>query len=355
MALGSPDETSQQRAWARDYCRSVSVLEPRPTGVASRAFSLLTRTNATGRGREVAQWFLSGVRSLQPDVLHIEGPGIAWLAPLAPGLRSVLSSHDSLSRRYQEFARFARGLRPRLVARLREASARRLERQDFQLADYVVVTSSLDAAALASVVPQQKLVVIPNGVDVPSLSACPPAQPGRIVFTGNMSWPPNEDAAATFAREIFPTVRDLVPEAQFCVVGADPPAAVRSLGGLRGVTVTGTVDDLGEWISTASVYVSPLRFGAGVKNKILEAMARAAPIVATPASLTGFPLEHGRHLLIAKTNAEVADAVVRLLGDDALRAQLGRAARLKVETEHSWAQSASRFDSLYRNLKQASW
>jgi glycosyltransferase involved in cell wall biosynthesis len=115
------------------------------------------------------------------------------------------------------------------------------------------------------------------------------------------------------------------------------------------VHVTGTVADIRPWIWSASVYASPLRFGLGVKNKILEAMACGAPIVATSRSLSGTPLIDGQHALIADDDTKFAESVSRLLGDSALRDALGREARTKVETEYSWNSSASGYEAVYRD------
>src|SRR5208282_2591073 len=104
------------------------------------------------------------------------------------------------------------------------------------------------------------------------------------------------------------------------------------------------------WIWSAAVYASPLRFGLGVKNKILEAMASGAPIVASSRSLSGTPLIDRRHALIADDDAKFADSVVRLLSDPELRNSLSREARRKVETEYSWDSIVSAFEGLYREI-----
>ena len=193
-----------------------------------------------------------------------------------------------------------------------------------------------------------RIAVIPNGVDLEYFAYRPQPEAGRIVFTGNMSWPPNEDAAEHFARDLLPAIRSAIPGATFWIVGAEPSSRVQNLSSLAGVHVTGTVEDIRPWISSAAVYASPLRFGLGVKNKILEAMATGAPIVATSRSLSGTPLVDGRHAMIADDDAKFGDAVVQLLADPALCESLSREARRKVEAENSWSAVASRYEAEYR-------
>jgi glycosyltransferase involved in cell wall biosynthesis len=203
---------------------------------------------------------------------------------------------------------------------------------------------------LSAILNAQRIAVIPNGVDLEYFAYRPAPEPGRIVFTGSMNWPPNEDAAEHFARDVMPAVRSRIPDATFWIVGADPSPRVRNLANIAGVKVTGTVTDIRPWIWSAAVYASPLRFGLGVKNKILEAMACGAAIVATTRSLSGTPLVDGRDAMVADDDTNFADAVVRVLSDSELRNSLAREARRKAEVEYSWDSISARFEELYREI-----
>ncbi len=345
IALTDGAEDADQLQWPEKYCRSVEILRiPIRWGLANR-LDQIARPVAS----EVSETVRAHIQGTKPDVLHLEGPGTAPLARLAP-LRAltILSAHDALSLRYREFARFTRSRYARIGYTSRSLLAERFERRWFRYAHRVVVTSFFDLEVLSGSVPQERLAVIPNGVDLEYWTYRPAPQPGRIVFTGNMNWPPNEDAAEYFTVDVLPLVQRWVPDAEFCIVGAQPSLKVKELARIPGVRVTGTVPDLREWICSAAVYVSALRFGAGVKNKILEAMALGTPIVATPQSLTGTPLVHGRHLLVADSAAEIAEAVLRLLGDGELRRSLSEEARRHLEMEYSWEWIAARFEKLYR-------
>lgn len=350
VALADGGESAWQRQWPRNHCRSVEIVgfEP-PRGLAGRLSrwgdALPPKTSAVVRER---------ILRVRPDVLHLEGSVLASFARLAPpGMRRVVSAHDALSLRYRDFARSAPSLRGRALYMLRAWRARRFERSHFRRADAVVVTAQADLEALRPAVSHERLAVIPNGVDLEYWDYRPRPKPGRVVFTGNMSWPPNEDAATYFAQDAFAAVRRSVPQAEFWIVGAEPTARVRQLAGLPGVHVTGTVPDIRPWVQAASVFVSPLRFGSGVKNKILEAMALGAPIVATPPSLTGTPLEPGRHLLLAEGSHELAQAVIRLLQDQGMCRSLSEAARAEVEARYSWESVADRFVSVWRGTGAA--
>ncbi|MER3514494.1 MAG: glycosyl transferase family 1, partial [Chloroflexota bacterium] len=148
-----------------------------------------------------------------------------------------------------------------------------------------------------------------------------------LVFTGKMDFRPNVDAALWLAHDILPRVRQAHPEATLAIVGQRPSPAVARLAKQPGVIITGRVEDVRPYIAGAQVYVAPLRMGSGTRLKLLEAMAMGAAIVSTRLGAEGLPVESGRHLLLADTSADFAQAVTALLDAPAQRQALGRAAR----------------------------
>jgi polysaccharide biosynthesis protein PslH len=345
IALSGGGDNQEKSEWAREYCRSFSVF-PSAGGVRARIRAITGAIDPA-----FANFASDAVAKVRPDVLHLEGGGLAPLLRSASrGLPAILSIHDSRALRYREFAVFAAGSRERVRLKLLAVLARHQERRWLGYADRVVVTSSFDAEGLSEAISSHRIVAIPYGIDLEYYAYRPAPEAGRIVFTGNMSWPPNEDGAEHFARDIMPTIRSRVPDASFWIVGADPSARVQNLAGIPGIHVTGTVPDIRPWIYSAAVYASPLRFGLGVKNKILEAMASGAPIVATSRSLSGTPLKDGRHAMIADDDQKFAGSVVRLLSDPGLASSLSCEGRRTAESDYSWASITSAFEGLYREI-----
>ncbi|HEX8574126.1 MAG TPA: glycosyltransferase [Allosphingosinicella sp.] len=152
-----------------------------------------------------------------------------------------------------------------------------------------------------------------------------------IVFTGQMDYSPNIDAVRWFAAEVMP----LLPGARFAIVGRKPPESVRRLAGPR-ILVTGAVPDVRSWLAAADVVAAPLRIARGIQNKVLEAMAMARPVVASPAAFEGIEAEPGRDLLVADGPAAQAEAISGLLGDPASAREIGRAARRRMEQAYRW-------------------
>jgi sugar transferase (PEP-CTERM/EpsH1 system associated) len=152
-----------------------------------------------------------------------------------------------------------------------------------------------------------------------------------IVFTGQMDYAPNIDAVRWFADSVMP----MLPEARFAIVGRKPPEAVLRLAGPRTI-VTGAVPDVRSWLAAADVVAAPLRIARGIQNKVLEAMAMARPVVASPAAFEGIEAEPGRHLLVAAEAEAQAEAIAGLLDDPERAAAIGRAARRRMEEVYRW-------------------
>jgi glycosyltransferase involved in cell wall biosynthesis len=155
--------------------------------------------------------------------------------------------------------------------------------------------------------------------------------PPLIVFTGQMDYAPNVDAVCWFADEVMP----MLPQARFAIVGRKPTEAVRRLAGPRTI-VTGSVPDVRSWLAAADVVAAPLRIARGIQNKVLEAMAMARPVVASPAAFEGIEARAGLHLVVAETAEAQAEAISGLLRDSKRAAAMGQAARRRMEEAYRW-------------------
>ncbi|MBL9136104.1 MAG: glycosyltransferase [Verrucomicrobiales bacterium] len=145
----------------------------------------------------------------------------------------------------------------------------------------------------------------------------------QMLFVGGFGHPPNRDAVHWFVTEILPRIRARIPDASFRVVGAKPPPDITALNGAPGVQIVGFVPDTGPYLDAAAVSVAPLRYGAGMKGKVTEALSAGLPVVTTSAGAQGLRAVSGEHLIVADEAASFADAVVQLLQDADRAARLG--------------------------------
>jgi glycosyltransferase involved in cell wall biosynthesis len=223
---------------------------------------------------------------------------------------------------------------------------RRIERCEEMLAgegDEIWLISPAERSALVDRCPGANVQVVPNGVDCDAF--CPlegEEDPLRIVFTGHMSVFHNVDAAAHLAESVLPLVRRDFPDLRLSIVGACPSRRIQGLHRPPTVTVTGFVPDLNLELNRGAVFVAPLRFSAGVQNKVLEAMAAARPVVTTSTVARGLDADPGRHLLVAESAEDFAGRITGLLADAGRRRAVGAAARRFVKDRFSWRFVADR-------------
>lgn len=167
----------------------------------------------------------------------------------------------------------------------------------------------------------------------PELARLP--QP-RLIFTGQMDYAPNIDAARRAATRIMPLVRAALPDASFHIVGRSPPPELRALEGLEGCRVWGGVDDVRPFLIAADAALIPLEIARGVQNKVLEAMAMALPVVLTAAAATGIPAEPDRHFAVADCDEDLARCVIDLLSQPGRGWSMSVEARKFVVERMSW-------------------
>lgn len=219
------------------------------------------------------------------------------------------------------------------------------EQQIWRYFNRTFVVSPVDHAYLKSFNRNLNVEVLPNGVDIEMYPfRLNDHDNAQMCFLGNMRTFPNTDAAVWFANEIFPLIQKEIPQAKFYVVGAEPSRRVRALKRIKNVIVTGMVDTIKEYIWNSVVSVAPIRVGAGIQNKILESMALGTPVVTTSVGLEGIEAVKDDEILIADTPNEFASAVIKLVKDKNLRAQISKNGRRLVEKKYTWAKVLKKLD-----------
>ncbi|MHB9034854.1 MAG: glycosyltransferase, partial [Anaerolineae bacterium] len=171
-----------------------------------------------------------------------------------------------------------------------------------------------------------------------------------LVFTGKMDYRPNIDAAIWFTDTVLPLIRAAIPNVYVYFVGKNPSSAVYALGKQPGVTVTGYVPEIQPYLAAADCYIAPLRVGGGTRLKLLEAMACGLPIVSTNQGAEGLDVVSSTHLLLARSADAFAQAVVRVLSDHNMAAELGTNARELACTTYDWDVLLSRLAEAYKVL-----
>jgi sugar transferase (PEP-CTERM/EpsH1 system associated) len=261
-------------------------------------------------------------------------------------LTDVISKEISLSLPY-------RGLASRLLYSLEKPRIARYERWVAQNFEETWLISEADRKLLAAACPGANIRVVPNGVDLALFR--PTGQvsvPNSLIFVGHMGVFHNIDAAIHLVTEVLPLVQAQIPDCKLKIVGAEPDPQVRRLGHDPSVTVTGFVPDLNKQLNQAAVFVAPLRFAAGIQNKVLEAMAAGTPVVTTSLINQGLGAQPDHELLLADDAASTAQQIVFVLQDREHREQIAQAGRQFVVQKYSWAHAVERVGAIEEQLRR---
>ncbi|HQU16071.1 MAG: sugar transferase [Chromatiales bacterium 21-64-14] len=349
----------------REYCAEVRLIGLHPKRARLRS----VRGFLTGRPLTLPYFFDRRMRSWVDQVLRehdirrilVYSSAMAQYVlstPVCAAARRVLDFVDVDSDKWRQYS--ARLTGPMRLVYRREA--RRLLIYEQTIAgvfDASVLVSAAEAALFRKLAPRAaaRVVHINNGVDTRFFSpdggySDPYGAGGRVVvFTGAMDYWANVDAVCWFVAEVFPRIRVRVPDARFYIVGARPDDAVRRLVDRAGVFVTGSVEDIRPYLAHAAVAVAPLRIARGVQNKVLEAMAMAKPVVASPQALDGLELGDPAPLVATDPGTWVTQVEPFLLG--CANAGLGAGLRAWVRARYDWDANVRRFQDLLEGVAPA--
>jgi len=193
--------------------------------------------------------------------------------------------------------------------------------------------------------------VVPNGVDTKFFNKNDKVEqePYTMVFTGAMGYLPNQDGIMFFLDEIYPLIKNEIPEAKIYVVGSRPPERLQKYA-TDDVIITGFVDDVRPYIDRSSVYVVPLNMGSGTRLKVLEAMSMEIPIVSTSIGCEGIEIKDGENILVRNEPQEFANAVIELMRNKKLSNDLVKEGYELVKTKYDWSVVCKGIDRAFSEL-----
>jgi sugar transferase (PEP-CTERM/EpsH1 system associated) len=232
----------------------------------------------------------------------------------------------------------------------------KLQREETRLAsvfDFCTCTTRAELATLDDYGVGTPSGWFPNGVDLDRFQPSDePYDPDSICFIGRMDYFPNQECMLSFCVNTLPLIRARRPSVKLAIIGAAPSPAIRRLGEIPGVTVTGTVPDVRPYVVKSAVNVAPLTIARGTQNKILESLAMGVPVVSSEVAAFGVDVNPGEHMLTATDHRSFADAVLKVLEDPGERSRLAAAGRSRMETNHSWEGSMRKLDGLIESCLQ---
>ena len=267
--------------------------------------------------------------------------------PLPAGVPVISDAHNVEFDVLRRMAVTADSLCRRQYARRQRTITEREERENAQSVELMLAASERDRELFRHHLQVAAVEVVPNGIDVSEFRPVPTT--GRapvIVFTGLLSYYPNQHAVRWFLNEVFPQVLRRVPTARLVIGGAAPPRWLKAKQHDVHVEITGEVPDMRPILARAAVVVAPLHIGGGTRVKILEALAMAKPVVSTSIGAEGLGLEHGQSILIGDDAESFAAHVVSLLVDAERGAHLAARGRRQVLQRFDWDQIGDHLQQL---------
>ncbi len=355
------DEDRAHAEHLRGICASVELVEIPAEQNPQQFVSTLLKGMLFEKAYVVRKYFSprmvekiqQHISQLSPDLIHLDMLPLAQYLPFCGEIPVILNEHNVeslLARRrsgngHTVFSRSFFSSQAKKLCRFEAWACRSV--------DQVLACSREDAVALREMGGGRSVEVIANGVDIGYFRPrqVPDYDRYNMVFVGGMGWFPNRDGMEFFLHKVMPLVCRQVPQATCTIVGKADGLHIPTRLVSR-IRLTGFVEDLRPWVQRAGVYIIPLQVGSGTRLKLLEAMAMAKPVVSTAIGCEGVEVEHNKHLLIADKPEEMANAIVQLMRDPGLAAQLGQQAFRRAVERYDWKVLGDRLLGVYQSVLQ---
>ena len=329
-----PDEDIEK---LKPFCSSIKVVTPSNilvyANVLKAVFSINSlQVDGYWNTKKIRSEYLSFEKEQKPDVVFCQMVRtMEWIKKST--LPKLLDFQDCLSKNVERRMQKSKGLLKK-VLHYEFKMLRSCEYDAFQYYDAFTIISEADREAI----PHHKndeIAILPNGVDTTIFYPRNVETKYDIIFSGNMHYPPNVDAALFLVKEIMPIVWQHLPNTTLMIAGANPVATVKKLQSDK-IKVTGWVDDMSECYAQSKIFVAPMRIGTGLQNKLLEAMAMKKPCITSLLANSALNAKDNEEVIVAQTAQEYANAIISILNDKDNADKLASNAYNYVLQKYSW-------------------
>jgi glycosyltransferase involved in cell wall biosynthesis len=321
IAFSRTSLTPQQERWAKEVDARIVILD-RKRGALSLVKSYISRVPMSierTRSPEMAKMVAESIREGAPDAVFVDGWLMAqYLPDDYKGLR-ILHEHNAEHELWERQAELESGARKPLAAR-EAARVKKYEADVLSRFDVIFAVSEDDRRALRDIGGDpNRIRLLPNIPDRALLDAPVPAfdatQP-LVLYLATLSWQPNIEGVERFVSNVFPLVRRGAPDTRLIVAGRGAsPALQKRVESTDGAEFAGGIDDPESLYEAARIFVDATRSGGGTRLKVLNALARGVPVVASPEAAAGLDIVPGEHLIVARNDQAMAEAIVHLMRD----------------------------------------
>lgn len=347
VCLADNDSDLEHESALKAYCQSVDIIHLSPLSSRLRAL----RAIFTKKPLTQAYFFSNVLRQTVNDKLQHETfdlvfvycSSMAQYVEDVKGVPKVIDYVDVDSEKWEQYALHAKFPFQQIYS----IESRRLRLYETVLCHKFqrgFLVSEQEVDDFYHMVTQCETVVpLLNGVDLDLFKPIDtPYDPRQIVFTGVMDYFANVETVLYFYREIFPYIKEEIPDAKFYVVGSNPVKELLDISKENDdIIVTGYVETIQPYVQQSAVFVAPMRIARGVQNKILEAMAMGVPVVTNSLGFSGVSAHAGTEILVEDSPYSFARQVVNLMNDREWRRSVSLLARKAVEDRYTWSDNLS--------------
>lgn len=274
------------------------------------------------------------VKKIQPDHIFVQLLRMAEYVKDVKDIPKTIDYMDSFSMGIKRRQEKAGGIK-KVIFKMEASRLEKYEEQIFSYFDHHMIISQQDKESFAFE-NAKKIHVVPNGVDQVFFSPDQSVEKKYdIVFTGNMSYPPNVAAVEFIASKILPLIWRTLPHCNFLIAGAEPSSTVKALENDK-VKVTGWMDDIRLAYNEGKIFVAPLHIGTGLQNKLLEAMSMEIPCISSQLANNALAAAKEKEILIALEAQEYADLVLELLASEEKREKLATEGKNFIVRNYHW-------------------
>ena len=287
----------------------------------------------------------------QFDYVHFDTISLAVFKDICGDIPTSLDHHNIESHMLLRRAQKTNNLLKKIYFHQEGVRLEKYEKKHCPDFSFNFTCSEVDSERLRQISPQSKVFTIPNGVDVDFFKPNDEAQKERrLIFIGRLNWYPNTEAVRFIAKEIWPVVKKRHPDLTFDIIGANPPQDLVEIADKDDkLNVHGFVDDLSYYFDTAVCYVCPIKDGGGTKLKILDALACGKAIVADEIACEGIDVTNQKDVVFATTGEEYAEAIDKILNDEAHRTRLEKNARQLAMDKYAFDSIGQSLSDLYES------
>lgn len=288
------------------------------------------------------------------DAVHYDTISLVPYRSMFAGIPSVLDHHNIESDMMLVRSQNEKNYLKRLYFLQEAKKLRFYEARNCPSFDLNITCSSKDTKRLESLCKGSIITEVPNGVDVDYFSPVETEKEANsLIFAGGLSWYPNIDAMRFFAYEIWPLLKEKIPDVKMHLVGRSAPSDLVELGKTDPrFQVHGFVDDVRPYLARASAYICPIRDGGGTKLKVLDALAMKCPLVAHPFACDGIDVTEGKDVIFAESPDDFVTKICSVLQDQECQRTLASNGRDLVESRYSFEQIGLKLAKALDSLKK---